>query len=74
MYAVNLVVPSWRLAGYEANECVYMCTSSINTSFIQFHVYSYYLASDDGEYSKDTDILTEQTQELRVKYRLYSCD
>ena len=23
------------------------------TSFIQFHVYSYYLASDDGEYSKD---------------------
>ena len=23
---INLVVPSWRLAGYEANECVYMCT------------------------------------------------
>ena len=26
----NLAVPPWR-PGYEANECVYMCTSSINT-------------------------------------------
>ena len=31
---INLVVPSWRLAGYEANECVYMCTSSIPTCII----------------------------------------
>ena len=29
----NLAVPPWR-PGYEANECVYMCTSSINIKIL----------------------------------------
>ena len=32
----NLAVPPWR-PGYEANECVYMCTSSINTILLVYN-------------------------------------